>query len=203
MSRQTPISAPPRHPVLAIAAAKLGLSRFIFYALAGSVAANGILAAALLIKKPVVQTILIPSPVFDPVPAAWRYDESGPSEELLSLFAQKLIGWRTNIHAGTGADAVESFLEHAAPESAAAFRQAFEEERQALARDDAASAFFIESTAVDRRSLTVVVKGRQKTIIGTKVADDAPKAYRLAFEYRAGRIFLTSIEAVPVDPRRS
>lgn len=194
---------PPRHAALALAAAKLGLSRYILYALAASLAADGILAAALLFKKPVVQTILIPSPVFDPVPAAWTYDEAGPSQELLSLLAQKLIGWRTNLHAGTGPDAVAGFLQHVAPEAAADFRAAFEEELQALARDDAASAFFIESTAVDRRTLTAVVKGRQKTFIGAKIVADGPKAYRLAFEYRAGRILLTSVEAVPADERRS
>lgn len=188
-----------KHPAIAFAAAKLGLSRFVLYGLAASLSANALLAAALLVKKPVVTTVLIPSPVFDPIPSAWSYDEAGPSEALLSYFAQKLVGWRTNLHAGAGAGVVASFLQHAAPESAEAFRQAFEAERAALEKDNAASAFFPLSTTVDRRALTVVVQGRQKTIIGTKVVADRPAAYRLAFEYRAGRILLTAMESVAAD----
>ena len=55
---------------MALAAAKLRIGRLVAYGFALSLASNCLLGAALIMKKPVHQTILVPSPVFEPAPPA-------------------------------------------------------------------------------------------------------------------------------------
>ena len=182
---------------MSLAAAKLRIGRLVTYGFAVSLASNVLLATALIMKKPVHQTILIPSPVFEPAPQGWTFDDKGPDEQYLAHYAVKLISLCTNLTPASAAGNIAGFLEHVAPQMQAETALQLEKEAEALRKDDGSTAFYPAETAVSRERLTVDVAGEFKTIIGRTVVESKEKCFRLAFEYHAGRLYLASVKAIP------
>ncbi len=193
---------------MALAAAKLRIGRLVVAGFALSLASNLLLGAALMMKKPVHQTILIPSTVFDPAIPAWTFDEKGPDEAYLARYGVKLAALCTNLTPANAAGSIAAFLEHVSPETQAETALQLEKEARALRKDDGSTAFYPSETAVSRTRLTVDVAGEFKTILGRTVVESKEKCFRLRFENRSGRLFLTRLEEIlrrdsdlPAKPR--
>lgn len=182
---------------MAVAAAKLRIGRLVAYGFALSLASNCLLGAALIMKKPVHQTILVPSPVFEPAPAGWTFDDKGPDENYLARYAVKLVSLCTNLTPASASGSIAGFLEHVAPHMQAETALQLEKEAEALRKDDGSTAFYPAETAVSRERLTVDVAGVFKTILGRTVVESKEKCFRLQFEYRAGRLWLATVREIP------
>lgn len=180
----------------AAVAARLGLRRMTLCALGVSLAANLALSAALLVKKPPVQTILVPSPIFGPSDTEWAFDEDGPDARYLQRLALALLGRLAVVTPASVERSFADVLPHVDPEAAGAFERRLHEEAKGLAADHASLVFYPISTAVERSLLEVDVRGVAKTIIGSKIASSRTLIYRLSFAYRAGRLFLRSMKEV-------
>lgn len=183
--------------ISAAVAARLGVKRMIFAALGLSLAANLALAAALLVKEPPVQTIVVPSPIFGPAEDEWTFDENGPDAKYLQRFALSLLGRLATVTPASVERSFADVLPHVDPEAAGAFERRLREEAKGLAADHASLVFYPSDAAVDRAALEVDVKGVAKTLIGSKVASSRTLVYRLSFANRAGRLFLVSLKEVP------
>lgn len=173
-------------------AARLGLKRLTLAILATSLLCNTFLSAALLLKKDVVSTVLVPvgiNEVTHPVTVAQAHID----EEYLALVTRDILSLALNITPVNVDHNRLLLLKHAAPSAFGEIDEMLKRQANEMKRLHASSFFSIESMDINPNQLTVKANGIRQHFIGKTETLRQKATITVKFSLVAGRLHLLSL----------
>lgn len=169
---------------------RIGIRRAFIWITAALVAADVLLAGALVTSRPTRETIVVPPTLIDEK-EAWRFTESGPSEAYVARWSEGLVAALATVTPVTAAHQRERILRQTDPTLSAKLETELVLEAQRMKRERISTLFIPMGISVE--GLTAHVDGEFTVLMADKVARREMKRFTLTFRYLSGRLLLKTL----------